>query len=128
MGCRIQVPGTSQSANGIAARVFGARLFGCADSIPSGVTWKADIIAAPRAPDIFVFLLSQANRDSSFCAFEVGMPYAIGKPIHVISLDGTLPPACIQHIQAVALPRLRRPRPWMDLDDLLIEPLLTALA
>ncbi len=116
------------SATRVAAQVFGARLFWCADSIPSGATWQTDIIEALRGHDLFVFLVSQASRDSAFCAFEVGMACAIGKPIHVISLDGTLPPAYIQHIQAVDLPRLRRTRPWMDLDDLLLEQLLTAMA
>lgn len=115
-------------ATRVASQVFGARLFWCADSIPSGATWQADIVEALRSHDLFVYLLSGASRMSSFCAFELGMAYAIGKPIHVISLDGTMPPAFIQHLQAVDLPRLRRTRPWMDLDDLLIEQLLTALS
>lgn len=115
-------------ATRVAADVFGARLFWCADSIPSGATWQADITAALRDHDIFVFLLSKASHGSGFCAFELGMAYAISKPIHIISLDGTLPPAFVQHIQAVDLPRLQRTRPWMDLDDLLLEQLLTAMS
>lgn len=115
-------------ANRVAARVFGARLFWCADSIPSGATWQRDIVDALRSHDLFVYLLSAASRASSFCAFELGMACALEKPIHVISLDGTLPPAFVQHLQAVDLPRLRRTRPWMDLDDLLVEQLLIALS
>lgn len=115
-------------ATRIAAGIFGARLFWCADSIPSGATWQADIVDALRGHDLFVYLLSRASRESTFCAFELGMAHAIGKPIHIISLDGTMPPAYAQHLQAVDLPRLRRTRPWLDLDDLLAEQLLTALA
>ena len=115
-------------ATGVAARVFGARLFWCADSIPSGAQWQADIVAALRSHDLFVFLLSAASRAATFCAFELGMAYALDKPIHVISIDGTMPPAFIQHLQAVDLPRLQRTRPWLDLDDLLLEQLLRALA
>lgn len=107
---------------------FGADLFLCADSIPGGSDWQATIDAALRDAPVFVLLLSVASAASHFCAYEAGVARGLGKDLRVISLDGTAPPAFLQHVQAAELPRKAAARPWLDPEDLLLEELLGALA
>lgn len=78
--------------------LYGLEAFVCADSIADGADWAGAIAAALEASDCFLLLLSAAVRRSHFCSFEVG--YAVGKgvPLRIISLDGTLPPAFVQHV------------------------------
>lgn len=109
-------------------RYFQVDLFTCADSIPASTNWQAEIIDALRAKDIFVVLLSQATSTSHFCSFEIGMAYALKKPIILISLDGSRPPIFVQHLQTVDLTRLERQKPWLDKGDLLLDELLKVLS
>ena len=60
-----------------------------------------EIVGALTARDLFVVLLSEASLASPFCAFEIGYASALGKPLHLISLDGSLPPVFVQHLHAV---------------------------
>jgi hypothetical protein len=55
------------------------------------------------------------------------MALALGKPIHVISLDGQPPPAHLQHLQAIDADRLQRRKPWLTRQDALLEASLLAL-
>ncbi|MEM7343280.1 MAG: toll/interleukin-1 receptor domain-containing protein [Chloroflexota bacterium] len=103
---------------------FKADLFLCADSIPPGVNWHDKILNALHTQHTFVFLLSEATLASHFCSFEIGFAYALEKPMVLLSLDGSRPPAFIQHIQAIDLPRIEQQKPWLDQTDILLEALL----
>ncbi|MEM7114194.1 MAG: TIR domain-containing protein [Chloroflexota bacterium] len=106
---------------------FQADLFLCADSIPTGSNWQDSIYTALRQQSQFVVILTKAVLASHFCAFEIGMAYALNKPILILSLDGSRPPAFIQHIQAIDLPRIAQQKPWLTLADILLEELLRGL-
>ena len=56
------------------------------------------------------------------------MATALGKPVRLVSLDGSLPPVFIQHLQTADLERLGRSRPWLERHDLLLEELLKIIA
>src|SRR6185295_2137333 len=109
-------------------RYFKADLFLCADSILSGTNWQDTISAALFGREYFVSLLSKANLASHFCSFEIGVAYALRKPIRLLSLDGSPPPAFVQHMQFVDLPRLARQKPWLDIQDILVDELLKVLS
>ncbi len=106
---------------------YGVDLFTCAEAIPTGARWHDAIMDALRDKEVFVVLLSQAFARSTFCAFEVGCAYGLGKPMVAISLDGSAPPAFIQHLQMVDLPRQHQRRPWMTPTELLTDALLGAV-
>jgi len=107
---------------------FGLELFVCADSIPSGSGWHEEIRRQVEACDRFLFVSSAAAASSSFCAFEAGIAYALNKAIHVLSLDGTLPPLHLQSIQAIDVERLQARKPWLTHGDAMLEACLTALS
>ncbi len=109
-------------------RHFRADLFLCADSILPGTRWQDTILAALDEKDRFVGLLSEATRTSPFCAFELGVACAKGKPIVLVSLDGSRPPDFVQEMQAIDLQRLLTTQPWLDLADILIQQLMRALS
>jgi hypothetical protein len=106
---------------------FQIPLFVCADSIPTGSGWHDEIQKQLEQCDLFLFTASEAANRSVFCAFEAGMALALGKPIHVISLDGQSPPVHLQHLQAIDARRLQRRKPWLTQQDALLEASLTAL-
>lgn len=106
---------------------FQANFFLCADSIPSGSDWQKTIDRALHQQDIFVVLLSKAVLASHFCSFEIGMAYALKKPIVILSLDGSRPPAFVQHLQMIDLPRIAYQKPWLTLPDILLDELLNSL-
>jgi hypothetical protein len=108
-------------------RVYAAELFLCADSIASGSVWHEAIAGELRARERFVLLVSAAAAASTFCAFEVGFAQALGRQLAVISLDGTRPPAYVQHLQLVDLPRQLAARPWLRRSEALTDALLGAL-
>ncbi len=110
-----------------ALRRLGLGVFLCADSIPGGARWWDRILAALRATDRFVLVLSAAAARSTWCAFETGTAMAIEKPVQIISLDGTPPPSYAAHLQAQDLRRHRALRPWLDPDDALIGALLAPI-
>ena len=107
---------------------FGLDVFLCGDSISPGENWQATISLALRDKEIFVVLLSSAVLESHFCAFEMGYASALKKRMLLISLDGSMPPAFLQHRQCIDLPRLTRQRPWLEVRDLLVESLLSGLS
>lgn len=106
----------------------GAALFLCADSLAMTQDWQAGIQGALRDHDAFVLLVSEASRASHFCSFEVGYGLALDKPMALVSLDGTMPPAFVQHLQCADLPRRGAARPWVERGDLLVEALLEVAA
>ena len=106
-------------------RRMGVSVFVCGDSIPAGVRWWDTILKELRQGDRFVLVLAQAASRSTWCAFEVGAAVATNKPIRLISLDGTLPPSFIGHIQMLDVPRAMHQRPWLNVVDTLIEALLS---
>jgi len=108
-------------------RHFPVNLFVCADSIQPGTNWQDMILTALREQQVFMALLSEASRSSHFCSFEIGVAHGLHKPIRLLSLDGSPPPAFVQHIQVVDLPRLCRQKPWLDLQDILVFELLKGL-
>lgn len=99
-------------------------VFLCGDSIRSGSDWRERITGALRGSDRFILLLSQASRDSAWCAFEAGMAIALGKPVQVIALDGAAPPSYLAHIHVDDLPRIRGLRPWLEPDEVLVDVVL----
>ena len=107
---------------------YGADIFTCADSIPPGSRWHDEIMDALRSQDIFVSLLSKHFLASGFAAFEMGCAYALDKPMAAISLDGSAPPAFVQHLQMADIPRLRRVKPWLETGDVLIDELMSLVS
>ena len=108
-------------------KFFRADLFLCADSIMPGDDWQFTISKALRDQDRFVVLLSQATLGSHFCSFEIGFAAALEKVKVIISLDGSRPPAFLQHLQFLDLQRIGLQRPWLSVQDLLVDQLLQAL-
>jgi hypothetical protein len=107
---------------------YDADLFVCGDSIPAGTNWNDTILAELRRRKRFVMIVSRSSVESTFCAFETGCAVALGRTIHLISIDGSTPAAFIQHLHMVDLPRRRRSRPWMSKQEVLVDALLEALA
>ncbi|MDP6507243.1 MAG: toll/interleukin-1 receptor domain-containing protein, partial [Planctomycetota bacterium] len=107
---------------------FDAGLFLCADSIETGSVWQKEITEALEAKDCFICLLSEASLASHFCSFEIGVASALEKPLIQISLDGSMPHVFIQHLQAIDLPRIVKQKPWLDVEDALLDELLKVLA
>ena len=105
-------------------RHLDADVFLCADSIETGAIWHDTIVNELQARPAFVWLLSRAANSSSFCAFEIGYAMALNKPLTIISLDGTRPPAYVQHLHMIDLQRQRQARPWLDAREALIESLM----
>lgn len=112
----------------LARESLGVRLFLCADSIPHDARWSEAIEAALREHDRFVFLLSEASARSHYCSFEIGVATGLGRTIRVINLDGTPPPAFIQHLNMIDLQRDARRRPWLSSRELLLDALILALS
>jgi serine/threonine protein kinase len=109
-------------------RYFRADIFTCADSISPGTNWQAEITDALQGKENFVYLLSQSTLISHFCSFEIGMAYALKKPIILISLDGSPPPTFVQHLQTIDLNRLEQQKPWLEKRDILLDELLRVLS
>ncbi len=107
---------------------FGADIFLCGDSIPGGADWHGKILNSLREKESFVALVSAAMNASPFCSFEIGAAYAIGKPIKLVSLDGSAPPAFVQHIQVIDVQRIVSQKPWLDIQDVLLQGLLNTLS
>ncbi len=105
-------------------RALGVDVFLCGDSIRSGVDWRGRIEDALRQADRFVYVLSQASKDSTWCAFEAGMATALRKPTQVLSLDETIPPSFLAHLQMDNIERTRKLRPWLNTDEAILEVLL----
>lgn len=106
---------------------YGAELFLCADSIPPTANWYQQIETSLRESTVFIGLISQSLVASKFCAFEMGAAMALQKPMYLISLDGTMPPAFVQHLQCVDIPRMQRLKPWLDVEDLVLEEMIKAM-
>jgi hypothetical protein len=108
-------------------RDFGIRLFVCADSIRSGSRWHEEIRAELQACDALIFVSTFQANVSVFCAFEAGYAAALGKPLHIIGLDGQGPPVHLSDVQAIDLPRLTARKPWLTGEEALLEAFLTVL-
>lgn len=108
-------------------QVFGLELFLCADSIATGEAWHEVILSRLRSCEMFVLLLSQHSKNSTFCAFEVGFAMARGLPIAVISLDGEAPPAFIQPYQMDCVVRTQARKPWLNEEQVLLDLVLNAI-
>ena len=103
---------------------LGFQFFVCADSIEPGSRWLPKIKSELVKSDAFIYIASLASNQSTFCAFECGCAMALEKEIRIISLDGTPPPAHLQDIQALEIPRLLKRKPWLEFTQGLIEALL----
>lgn len=107
---------------------LGVKVFACGDSLAPGRPWRADIEDALRSQDRFCFVASATSVASQWCAFEAGMAVALEKPVRVISLDGTPAAGFLSHVQMADLPRVRQRKPWLTLEDALVEAILASLA
>jgi len=110
-----------------ALRGLGVSVFSCGDSIPGGTRWRDQIVDALRACDRVVFVLSPAARSSTWCAFELGVAVALGKPLQLVSLDGLPPPSFLAHLQMQDVPRMLLLRPWLEYEDALLESVLALI-
>ena len=106
----------------------GVELFFCADSIAQGSRWQEEIEQALRKAEVIVFLASESSIKSTFCAYECGVSLGRNKPVHVVSIDGTAPPAYLADRQAVDVPRTCRRKPWLTPAEALTEALLVIAA
>ncbi len=104
----------------------GADLFVCADSILPGTEWESTILRELVSRPVFVSVVSAASTASTYCAFEAGAARALGKEITLVSLDGTRPPAFLQHLHAIDLARRLEARPWLPRSLVLLDALLEA--
>jgi hypothetical protein len=105
----------------------GASVFLCADSIQPGTQWSPSIERELRGCGIFFMVISKASLQSQYCAFEVGMAVALEKPLALLSLDGSPPPAFVQNLQVMDVDRLNRRKPWLLPTEARIECALLAL-
>jgi hypothetical protein len=103
-------------------------LFLCADSIPPGAEWREKIELGLRSSDHFVNLVSTGSYGSTYCAYETGMAVALKRPVSLISLDGSRPPAFVQHLNAIDLQRQLLARPWLSRTEALVDALLQVLS
>jgi hypothetical protein len=108
-------------------RVHRADVFLCADSIAPGTAWEETILRELIARPRFVLAWSEATRASTSCAFEAGAARALGRHVRLVGLDGTPPPAFLQHLQVIDVPRQLRARPWLGFDEALLSALLAAI-
>lgn len=109
-------------------RRAGAELFLCADSIELGTDWRARIEHALASSERFVFVVSEHSVRSTYCAFEAGFALARGRTPRLISLDGTLPPAFLAHLQAADIPRMVHRQPWLTPSEALMQALVDAIS
>lgn len=109
-----------------ALRALGARVFSCGDSLRTGERWRERIVEALRGADRLLLVTSRASRESSWCAFEVGLAVGLEKPIDVVSIDGSAPPSFIGHQQMADLPRIQARQPWLDEAECFVEATLRA--
>ena len=98
-------------------RTYGCSVFLCADSIPPGTDWSNYIKQELIRADLFIHITSEASVQSMFCTFELGMAVALDLAIRVITVDRTLPPLPIRHLQAADTQRLMDRRPWLTEEE-----------
>ena len=120
--------GTLQPAVDLLRGSLHLDVFACADSIPSGARWRDEIEGALRSAERFVLVVSRHSVASTWCAFEAGYALALGKPVTLISLDGSPPPGFLSHLQMQDLPRTVGRRPWMSPEEALLDAFLSAYA
>ena len=101
--------------------LYDLQFFICS-KIPSQSNWYSEIEQHLRDCDTVWTFLSTDFSQSTFCAFEIGMTRALKKTMMLFSLDGSTPPAYLQHLQMHSLPRVqshtlgfRRPKALMHL-------------
>lgn len=99
-------------------------VFMCFDSIEKGEKWRRQIESALRDCELFVMIVSKSSIQSTYCAFETGSAISLGKPICLISIDGSLPPAYISQIHCIDLMREIAAKPWLDIQSALMLQLL----
>ncbi len=107
-----------------ARELTGLNIFMCFDSIQQGDKWRRKINSTLNEADLFIFVISKDSLRSTYCAFETGMALSQNKPIRLISLDSSLPPAYISHLHAIDLPRQMRNLAWLNLPSALLKNLL----
>lgn len=93
-------------------------VFVCA-KMPSGVNWYTTIHdALNRCNTVWAFC-SEGFRQSTFCAFELGLAQGINKPIVPILLDASSPPLFLQHQNMPSVSRLLLQKPWLSKEQAL---------
>ncbi|NQZ09357.1 MAG: TIR domain-containing protein [Algicola sp.] len=99
-------------------------VFLCFDSINEGEKWRRQIDAALEQCELFIFIVSKASINSTYCAFETGCAISKDKRIVLISIDGSLPPAYISQLHCIDLQREINAKPWLDLKAALMAKVL----
>jgi hypothetical protein len=100
-------------------------VFSCSDSILSGSNWYKKIVVSLTQCDWVLFLISKNSLVSNFCAFEIGMARALRKPILLVSIDDSQPPSYAQDIQMEMLSRYCGTKPWLTLEEGLVDCILS---
>jgi hypothetical protein len=73
---------------------------------------------------LFIFIVSKASINSTYCAFETGCAISKNKRIVLIYIDGSLPPAYINQLHCIDLQREINAKPWLDLKAALMTKVL----
>lgn len=84
---------------------FGVNSFMAHEDIDISVEWQEEILKNIKSADEFIALLSKAYLGSFFCVQESGMAVLREKEMRIIpvSLDGTVSPGFMGHIQSKAV-------------------------
>ena len=80
---------------------FGIRSFMAHEDIDVSEEWRHKILAELAVADLFIPLLSRAYKESVWCIQESGIAATLQRATIIpLSLDGTIPPGFIGHIQS----------------------------
>jgi hypothetical protein len=99
--------------------LYDLQFFICS-KIPSQANWYTEIEQHLRDCDTVWTFLSSDFSQSTFCAFEIGMTRALKKNMILFSIDGSTPPAYLQHLQMHSVPRVQSHSPWLSQNEVLI--------
>lgn len=82
---------------------LGIRSFLAHEDINVSDEWRLTILEEIAKVDIFICLLSKNYIQSAWCAQESGIAAFRAVPVIPLSLDGTIPPGFIAHLQSVRI-------------------------
>ena len=106
---------------------YNSQPFVCADSISAGQNWNQEIEGALRQSNVVLAFCSNDYLKSSYSAYEIGFAHALNTPVRPILLDGSPPPAFVQHLNAPSVPRILRNNPWYSTTDAMMVAIFRAL-
>ena len=96
--------------------LYGIQIFTCAN-IPQRTEWYPMIESSLREADTVWAFCSTSFAESTFCAFEMGLARGLNKPIELVSIDASKPPAHLQHQNMASAVRTQDQMPWLSLSQ-----------